>query len=189
MTTDFMAEARASISAGITFVDAAEMIDVLLVRGRITAAQHSELMDYADTECKPDADLLPEIDRIKTLEARCAALEALCIEHGWLTSEDWPLVGGDKFASSDEIRHTGDRVAMLLVGEETVRHYICKLNPSWEPKGTAYTPQGNAASWWDCTGKTDAEITAYLTAWVAKYPDFTSWTRPWVAELVGGDAA
>lgn len=181
---DYMAEARASITADRPQEDAQAMVDVLLARGRITAAQHAELMDQIAAVCTPVTDLPADEDRISALESRCAALEELCVTHGWLTSETWPLVEGLKFTSADEIRHTGDRVAMLLIGEETVRHYVCTLNPTWEPKGTAYTPLGNAPSWWNATGKSEDKIRARLLQQVQRYPDFTGWVRPEVAALV-----
>ncbi|MGP1349930.1 MAG: hypothetical protein ACTTK0_09930, partial [Stomatobaculum sp.] len=52
------------------------------------------------------------------------------------------------------------------------------------PKGTAYTPLGNAGSWYEITGKTEDEITTYMTAWVNKFPDFRDWMRDDVRALL-----
>lgn len=154
--------------------------------GHITAEQREELVAAAEETCMPDADLPGDGERIKALELRCAGIEDAMRRHGWIEDEAWPLVAGTRFASADQFRHTGDRVSMLLDGEETVRHYVCKLNDRYEEKGTSYTPLGNPGSWKEfALDATDADISAFLEGWRAKFPGFTGWANPEPA----GDAA
>ncbi len=154
--------------------------------GHITAEQREELVAAAEETCMPDADLPGDGERIKALELRCAGIEGAMRRHGWIEDEAWPLVAGARFASADQFRHTGDRVSMLLDGEETVRHYVCKLNDRYEEKGTSYTPLGNPGSWKEfALDATDADISAFLEEWRAKFPGFAGWANPEPA----GDAA
>lgn len=172
---------------GYDLEDLIRKIKAYHIGGDLTDEDRDEL--FAAAAAANIAQELPDAQaRMQAVEERLAALEADLIAHGWRTSEAWPLVTGTKFGSADSIRHTGDRVSMLPDGEETVRHYICKLNPTWEGRGTVYTPAGNAGSWWEATGKTEDEITAYLTAWVAKFPDFDGWTRDEIKALKGATA-
>ncbi len=172
------------LAEGFDYAAAVERIEVTYLDGNITLGDRDRLLALADERANPDSDLPDVTERIQGVEERCAALESILIMHGWISSDTCPLVTGERFQSSDQKRHTGDRVSMLLEGEETIRRYICKLNPTWEPKGTVYTPLGNAGSWYEITGKTEEEITAYMAAWVNKFPDFDGWVRDDVRALI-----
>ncbi len=165
------------LTEGFDYTAAVERIEVTYLDGNITLEERDRLFALADERASPYSDLPDVSERIQAVEERCAALEGILITHGWMSSDACPLVTGECFQSADQKRHTGDRVSMLPEGEETVRSYICKLNPAWEPKGTVYTPLGNAGSWYEITGKTEEEITAYMTAWVNKFPNFDGWAR------------
>lgn len=158
--------------------DVVERIDMVYLDGHITETQREELVAAAEETCMPDADLPGDGERIKALELRCAGIEGAMRRHGWIEDEAWPLVTGTRFSSADQFRHTGDRVSMLLDGEETVRHYVCKLNDRYEEKGTSYTPLGNPGSWKEfALDAADAEISAFLEEWRAKFPGFTGWAN------------
>lgn len=172
------------LTDGFDYTAEVERIEVTYLDGNITLEERDRLLALADERASPDSDLPDVSERIQAVEERCAALENILITHGWMSSDACPLVTGERFQSADQKRHTGDRVSMLLEGEETVRSYICKLNPAWEPKGTAYTPLGNAGSWYEITGKTEDEITTYMTAWVNKFPDFRDWMQDDVRALL-----
>lgn len=173
---------------GFDYSAAEERIMVTYLDGKITLSERDQLLSLADKRANPDSVLPGVEERLAALENRIAGYEQMLILHGWTSAEDCPLVTGKRFLSADQKRHTGDRVSMLLDGEETVRTYICKLNPTWEEKGTAYTPLGNAGSWYEITGKTEETITEYLTSWVNKFPDFNRWVRKETASLVKQDS-
>lgn len=163
------------IKEDVPYEAAKEKIEVMYLDDNITLEEHDELLELADEVCSPYADLPENEVRISALEMDVRAIKERL---GMISSDDWPLVEGARFSSAADFRHTGDRVSMLLDGELTVRHYVCKLNDKWEEQGTAYTPLGNAASWNEFSlDATEAEIEQYLATWKAKFPDFDGWVR------------
>lgn len=168
---------EATITEATRYSDVVSKLNAYLCYDQITPEVYEEVAAYAQKRCAPESELPGDAARLAALETRCAGYDALFKRLGAMDDEEWPLVAGERFESADAFRHTGDRVSMKLEGEDTVRHYVCKLNPDWEQKGTAYTPLGNAASWWECTGKAEDEIAAYIADWKARSPDFTGWAR------------
>ncbi len=154
---------------------AKEKIEVMYLDDCITLEEHDELLELAEQVCSPFADLPENEVRITNIEQDILVIKERL---GMISSEIWPLVEGTRFTSSADFRHTGDRVSMLLEGENTVRHYVCKLNDRWEEQGTAYTPLGNANSWYEFSlDATEEEIEAYLTSWKARFPEFDGWVN------------
>jgi len=157
------------------FETAKEKVEVMYLDDNITLREHDELLSLAEEICSPYADLPENEVRITNIEQD---LQAIKERLGMINSDIWPLVEGTRFASSADFKHTGDRVSMLLEGEDQVRHYVCKLNDKWEEQGTAYTPLGNANSWKEFDlDASEEEIESFLAAWKSKFPEFDGWVR------------
>lgn len=168
---------EATVTEATKYSDVPSKLNTYLYYDQITPETCKEVAEYAQGRCAPESELPDDATRVANLEVRCAEYDRLFKQLGVVDDPEWPLVAGDKFESADAFRRTGDKVAMKLDGENAVRRYVCKLNPAWEEKGTNYTPLGNAASWWECTGKTEDEIAAYVAEWKSKFPGFTAWGR------------
>lgn len=155
-----------------------EKIDKLWLEGSLTEEERDELRALADQICDHTGELPPDEERLTNLEKRAAEHEHYFVLLGMMPDEEWPLVTGNRFESADQAKHTGDKVAMKLPEEQTVRHYVCKLNPKYEEKGTLFTPAGNAASWKEFPVDADeSTISDWLVTWRAKFPDFHSWVN------------
>ena len=155
--------------------DMQDMLKTAYYNADITKDDYEYLSDLLAEHYKPENALPNMATRMEAVEAQLLEVRKAV---GLVKDEKWPLVTGEKFTSSADAKHTGDRVAMKKNGEATVRHYFCRLNDKYEKKGTLYTPLGNAASWQEVSlSATDEEIEAMVKAVRDKFPDFHGWVN------------